>query len=275
MKICFAVPLLLFLYSCVANAQEVVVLKDTLDTAVQNGVRVDLTGDFLSSTPAINLGKLEQEYKIFKVEIAYARFKGTRNYDSFGFGFGEITNFEDFRTELFSDAYDNGFEYDSVGQETGLMSPTRIEFGFKPNLDKLIFEGFEIRAGSSPTNEFLFMPFTDQLILTNENIAIVLSSENQLSDFLDKGNIAGGLFPVGDFSSGNESQYAVKIYARSVAGTILLGDVNLDGSVDLLDVEPFVDLLTNGEFQNEADINQDGVVDLLDVAPFVGLLTGG
>ena len=56
---------------------------------------------------------------------------------------------------------------------------------------------------------------------------------------------------------------------------ILLGDVNIDGSVNLLDVAPFIELLTNGSFQGEADINQDGVVDLLDVAPFVDLLSGG
>ena len=56
--------------------------------------------------------------------------------------------------------------------------------------------------------------------------------------------------------------------------TVLPGDVNMDGVVDLLDVAPFVDLLANMQFQAVADINQDGVVDLLDVNPFVELLTG-
>ena len=55
----------------------------------------------------------------------------------------------------------------------------------------------------------------------------------------------------------------------------LLGDVNLDGIVDLLDVLPFVDLLANQNFQIEADLNLDGVVDLLDVQPFVLILSGG
>jgi hypothetical protein len=32
--------------------------------------------------------------------------------------------------------------------------------------------------------------------------------------------------------------------------------------------------LSSESFQCEADINQDGVVNLLDVNPFVGLLTG-
>ena len=55
---------------------------------------------------------------------------------------------------------------------------------------------------------------------------------------------------------------------------VVLGDVNGDGEVDLLDVAPFVERVSTGQFQIEADINQDGVVDLLDVAPFVELLIG-
>ena len=57
-------------------------------------------------------------------------------------------------------------------------------------------------------------------------------------------------------------------------GGFIIGDVNQDGVVNLLDVPPFVALLSNGGFQLEADINQDGVVDLLDVNPFVDLLNG-
>ena len=56
---------------------------------------------------------------------------------------------------------------------------------------------------------------------------------------------------------------------------VLLGDVNQDGEVTLLDVDPFVTLLTSGKFLCEADINGDGIVSLLDVDPFVALLTGG
>ena len=56
---------------------------------------------------------------------------------------------------------------------------------------------------------------------------------------------------------------------------VLIGDVNLDGVVNLLDVQPFVSLITNTQFQIEADINMDGVVNLLDVSPFVEILVGG
>ena len=52
------------------------------------------------------------------------------------------------------------------------------------------------------------------------------------------------------------------------------GDVNRDGNINLLDVGPFVALLSNGNYQVEADANCDGVLNLLDVGPFVDLLTG-
>ena len=57
-------------------------------------------------------------------------------------------------------------------------------------------------------------------------------------------------------------------------GGFSLGDVNQDGLVNLLDVSPFVELLSNGQFACEADVNESGVVNLLDVDPFIDLLNG-
>lgn len=54
----------------------------------------------------------------------------------------------------------------------------------------------------------------------------------------------------------------------------MLGDVNGDNQVDLLDVTPFVEALSAFEYQCEADMNVDGRVDLLDIAPFVDRLLG-
>ena len=55
---------------------------------------------------------------------------------------------------------------------------------------------------------------------------------------------------------------------------VLLGDVNRDGLVNLLDVGGFVDLLAVGGYQAEADMDQNGEFNLLDVTPFVDLLAG-
>jgi hypothetical protein len=59
----------------------------------------------------------------------------------------------------------------------------------------------------------------------------------------------------------------------------LLGDVNFDGNVNGLDVDPFVDVLLNGSDDNAtrvmADMNSDGEVNGLDVDPFVAAVVGG
>ncbi len=60
----------------------------------------------------------------------------------------------------------------------------------------------------------------------------------------------------------------------TIIDAFAIGDINRDGSVDLLDIAPFVALLTQGVYQIEGDINMDGAVNLQDVALFVDLLTG-
>ena len=55
--------------------------------------------------------------------------------------------------------------------------------------------------------------------------------------------------------------------------SILLGDVNLDGNVNFLDISPFIALLSADIYQIEADIDQNDSVDFLDIPAFIGLLT--
>jgi MYXO-CTERM domain-containing protein len=55
----------------------------------------------------------------------------------------------------------------------------------------------------------------------------------------------------------------------------MFGDVNGDGQVNGLDVDPFVEVLLSGPYQTEADMNEDQVVNGLDVDPFVAAVVGG
>ena len=57
-------------------------------------------------------------------------------------------------------------------------------------------------------------------------------------------------------------------------GTALLGDVNLDGVVDFLDISLFITVLATGGFQEEADIDGNGAVDFLDISGFILILSG-
>ena len=55
--------------------------------------------------------------------------------------------------------------------------------------------------------------------------------------------------------------------------TVVLGDSNLDGVVNFLDISPFINFIFYG-YQTESDINEDGIVDFFDIAPFIRLLSG-
>ena len=54
---------------------------------------------------------------------------------------------------------------------------------------------------------------------------------------------------------------------------VLLGDCNLDGNVNFLDISLFINVLSTQDFLAQADCNQDGGVNFLDISPFIGFLS--
>lgn len=101
----------------------------------------------------------------------------------------------------------------------------------------------------------------DHQVLLQQGRNYVLTVHAQT--FGDVGTVASGSFA------------ATASWEIHFAAVPVLGDVNLDGVVNLLDVDPFIDRIVTGDYQVEADTNQDGAVNLLDVAPFLAILTGG
>ena len=79
-----------------------------------------------------------------------------------------------------------------------------------------------------------------------------------------------------DFGAGTMNLVVDVSYVASgiVPETELLGDVNLDGTVNFLDISPFIAILSTGEFQTEADIEQNKEVNFLDISPFIAVLSG-
>jgi len=55
---------------------------------------------------------------------------------------------------------------------------------------------------------------------------------------------------------------------------ILLGDVDLNGTVNFIDIAPLIAILSNGDFLAEADCDESGEVNFLDIAPFIAILSG-
>ena len=80
----------------------------------------------------------------------------------------------------------------------------------------------------------------------------------------DAGTLAFRLF----FTDGTEGIFTADV-------SKILGDIDGDGAVTLLDVGPFVDLITGAaDFNCAGDFTGDGAVTLLDVAPFVDSIGG-
>lgn len=79
----------------------------------------------------------------------------------------------------------------------------------------------------------------------------------------------------GDFEP-DEEQETHGFRVAGIPGLFLvLGDMNYDGEVNDLDVDPFVHAVINDPFNVRGDMNGDGVVTGLDVDPFVAALVGG
>jgi hypothetical protein len=164
---------------------------------------------------------------------------------------------------------------------TGGMLPTlasiTIDDNGGSNTSDLIVGNLDL-AGDNPQ----FLQTADDLGEMHTHINFTLSAEAQFGAYgllfrlvssnpmIADSSPAWLVFNYG-MSPVDFEQLAIPAFMGS---ELLLGDVNRDGLVNLLDVQPFVDLLTSGGFQAEADINQDGVVNLLDVDPMVALLTG-
>ena len=80
-------------------------------------------------------------------------------------------------------------------------------------------------------------------------------------------NVAGGT----EFGSVDLDDLSVTI---SEAPNVLLGDVDLSGTVDFLDIAPFIAVLSSNDFQAEAECDESGTVDFLDISPFITILSG-
>lgn len=72
----------------------------------------------------------------------------------------------------------------------------------------------------------------------------------------------------------DQQAQAIKLNVTRLDIQVLLGDLNLDGMVDLGDIPLFVERLSTGTYQEEADINADGTVTIADIPLFVAILAG-
>ena len=204
---------------------------------VSNGGNYALASTFTEDGAYINLPAGWQPDYVFVTNSTFA-YISMENGDAFAKKFGGVDgNDPDFFTVTF-----RGFsESDAQGPSTGEVEFYLADFRFANNSKDYIVDAW------------VWVDLSE--LTTAKSIGISFDSSD-----------------VGQF--GINTPVYVAFDHLTLMPSILLGDVNLDGVVDLLDVAPFVELLANQGFQAEADVNSDGLVNLLDVAPFIAILTG-
>ena len=170
-----------------------------------------------------------------------------------------IKNGEVFKQE--GEPAPGGFAFTGFGSTTG---PVRIG-----NNGKVVWFG-EWDDPDTDRNSGLFVD--DTLVVQSgvtEIDGLTVESVKDIQDSFAMSSDGGWVIFEAALTNGIEGVFSIEL------NNVRLGDVNQDGVVNLLDVSPFVDLVSTGGFLAEADVNCDGVVDLLDVAPFVQILSGG
>jgi len=134
--------------------------------------------------------------------------------------------------------------------------------------ENYLFADMEIAEGSSADWSYPWWPsHIDHILITNE-----------LFDEFVNGGSAVQTIKIDEYMEGGFDDYYENISDhRPVAlklefGTSNNGDVNQDGSVNILDVVMTVNIVLSGEYNSLADFNNDGAVDVLDIVQLVNLI---
>ena len=78
----------------------------------------------------------------------------------------------------------------------------------------------------------------------------------------------------GDVGSGGSLVEAAldDFMLEAVSFNQLIGDINVDGEVNILDVVLLVNVILDGEYSENYDINSDGEINVLDIVSLVNIV---
>ena len=128
--------------------------------------------------------------------------------------------------------------------------------------DQLVIDGMMTNGGS------LVVELLPEYQPQNGDQITLIQSDNVIGEFstVDIQGTPDGFDAEVEIDNGN--------VILTLTDDFLLGDTNMDGVVNFLDISPFISLLSGGGFLEQADINGDGEVNFLDISPFIGILSG-
>ena len=102
--------------------------------------------------------------------------------------------------------------------------------------------------------------------LPNGNTLITETHNQKIIEVDNAGN------SVWEYIDQNGWIYRANKYNQNFSQDIFIGDVNLDNSIDILDVVFTVNIIIQNDNNIYADLNQDGIVDILDIILLINII---
>ena len=151
-----------------------------------------------------------------------------------------------------------------LGNDNGFN--IRMFAGTTLNLVGASFSLFDLETDTLIQNFDSDLDDGQRLTIEDRDVRLsgILADGTPLSLDLNSTDAIGSFFAAG-------SQITI---GRLAVEPSVLGDVNGDGLVSFLDIAPFIALLADSAFQDQADIDRNGIVDFFDIAPFIEILSG-
>ena len=183
-----------------------------------------------------------------------------------------------------------GFDFISGGEvgvttlapNTNYIGTLRVEFTDESltSLDITVGMATADAAASGAFDDIL----TDTILIADDpgvQVGVNTTTFNLLAFHATSGAFGGTDGPSPGSSNTGEANNGIDISSIMItfasANDVLLGDTNLDGIVNFLDISPFISILAGGagfdpQAIANADINQSGGVSFLDISPFIMIL---
>lgn len=99
-------------------------------------------------------------------------------------------------------------------------------------------------------------PLSEHPVITYRNNLLQISTQSQTIEY----------------AAVDVRKFTLSDRDESSEAPLLLGDVNADGKVNVVDVSSIVGITLNNDFSDVADVNADGSVNVVDVSSVVGMI---
>ncbi|MBC8256049.1 MAG: hypothetical protein H8E85_01920 [Candidatus Marinimicrobia bacterium] len=135
----------------------------------------------------------------------------------------------------------------------------------------------EISGGEAEANDFILSASSNMVLGFSTSGTVIPSGTHLLGQVsftdYDGGEICFGSDPINNIISNIYGNSLQTEWGDCVSGS-LMGDLNSDGSLDILDLVALANLILDEEFELNGDMNGDGQLNILDIVQLVNTILG-